>query len=72
MPPTKRKIIVKISPDGQLSFDNSKNPDAKRIMDELSELAELLTGDPQAFTIEKHVHTAGHAHTHEDGQVHVH
>lgn len=59
-----RTIKVKIGADGTINFDNSQNPDADRIMKELRELAELLSGDPQAVKIEKHVHQHGHVHGH--------
>jgi hypothetical protein len=66
----KRQIKVKIATDGTINFDNSTNPDEARILKELAELAQMLSGDPKAVKIEKHVHTHanGHTHTHE----HVH
>ncbi len=69
---SKRQIKVQITPDGQLKFDNSKNPDEQRILDELAELAALLNGDPKAVTIEKHVGGHSHIHTHSGEQAHVH
>ena len=60
----KREIRVKIMPNGEIKFDNAGNPDEKRILEELSELAALLTGDPKAFKVEQHVHTHATAHDH--------
>lgn len=70
----KREIKVKIGKDGTINFDNSVNPDEARILKELAELAQLLSGDPKAVKIEKHVHIhgSGHAHSHEDGTIHSH
>ena len=68
----KRQIKVEILPDGTIKFDNAGNPDEKRIMKELQELAQLLSGDPQKLVIEKHVHTHATTHTHTDGTVHTH
>lgn len=65
----KREIRVKIMPDGEIKFDNAGNPDEQRILKELAELAELLTGNPQAVRIEKHVHTHATAHTHDHTHV---
>lgn len=67
----KRRIKVEILPNGELKFDNSGNPDEKRIVDELAELAELLNGDGKGFEVEKHVHKHGahtHTHQHVDGK----
>lgn len=62
----KRQIKVQILPDGEMKINNAGNPDEKRILDELAELAQLLSGDKKAFEVEKHVHThGGHAHTHQ-------
>lgn len=62
----KRQIIVEITGAGELKFDNSKNLDEQKILEELGELAELLNGDGKGFKVEKHVHTHGsHAHTHQ-------
>ena len=68
----KRQIKVQILPSGEIKFDNAGNPDEKRILDELSELATLLTGTPQGVKIEKHVHSHLTAHAHADGTVHTH
>ena len=67
----KRVIKVKISADGTINFDNSQNPDESRILQELAELAAMLSGDPQAVKIEKHVHQHGHGHAHSHDHVHV-
>lgn len=61
----KRQIKVQILPTGEIKFDNAGNPDEKRILAELGELAELLTGNQAGFEIEQHVHTHATAHTHE-------
>ena len=62
----KRQIKIEILPDGTMNIDNAGNPDEKRILDELSELAELLNGDKAGFKVEKHVHThGGHANVHQ-------
>lgn len=62
----KRQIKITITPQGQLKIDNAGNPDEKRILDELAELAELLTGDKKGFQVEQHVHShGGHNHTHQ-------
>ncbi len=58
----KRQIKITISPTGDIQVDNAGNPDEQRILDELSELAEFLTGDPEGFQVEQHVHTHGHEH----------
>ncbi|MBI5954385.1 MAG: hypothetical protein HY865_22235 [Chloroflexi bacterium] len=72
MPTTKRQIKVQILLNGEIKFDNSQNPDEARILKELAELAAMLSGDPQAVKIEKHVHQHGHVHSHEDGTIHSH
>lgn len=69
--PDKRQIKVKISADGTISFDNSINSDEQQILKELAELAQLLSGDPKAVKIEKHVHQHGHAHGHTHEENHV-
>lgn len=67
----KKQIIIEIAPDGSLKVNNTKNLGAeKAILDELAELAELLSGDPKAFVVEKH--EAGHAHGHASTEHHVH
>ncbi len=68
----KRQFKVEILEDGTLKIDNAGNPDEKRIIREIEELALLLTGDPKKYVIEKHVHTHANAHTHADGTVHTH
>ena len=67
----KRQIKVQILPTGELKFDNSTNPDEKRILDELGELAELLTGEKTRFKVEQHVHKHGHGHEHTHDHQHV-
>lgn len=67
-----RRIKVQIQSDGTLKVDNAGNPDEKRILAELAELAELLNGQANGFKVEAHVHTHATAHTHSDGTVHVH
>lgn len=67
----KRVIKVKIGKDGTINFDNSQNPDEARILKELEELAKLLSGDPKAVKIEKHVHAHGHGNAHSHDHVHV-
>lgn len=67
-----RKIKVTVSESGEIRFNNEGNPDEKRILRELSELAQMLTGDPRGFKVEAHVHTHLTAHTHADGTVHSH
>ncbi|MBK8467723.1 MAG: hypothetical protein IPL32_18065 [Chloracidobacterium sp.] len=67
----KREIKVTIEADGTIKFDNSVNPDEQRILKELEELAKLLSGDPKAVKIEKHVHQHGHGHAHSHDHVHV-
>ena len=68
----KRQIKVKIEDNGEVKFDNSGNSDEKRILAELAELAKELSGDPKAVKIEKHVHSHGTAHSHQEGEVHSH
>jgi len=70
--PAPRKIKVKINPDGSIQFNNAGNPDENRILKELSELAEMLNGQPEGFKIEAHTHNHLTAHTHADGTVHAH
>lgn len=70
--PKPRKIKVQVLEDGTIKFDNAGNPDEKRILSELGELAQLLTGDPAGFKIEAHVHNHLTAHVHTDGTVHSH
>ena len=61
----KRQIRLQITEEGIIKVDNAGNPDEKRILDELGELARLLNGDEKDFKVEKHVHThGGHSHTH--------
>ena len=67
----KRQIKVKIAADGTINFDNSQNPDEARILKELAEIADMVSGDPQAVKIEKHVHQHGHGHAHSHDHVHV-
>jgi hypothetical protein len=70
----KRVIKVTINQDGTIKINNVGNPDEKRILAELEELAKVLTGESKGFEIEKHVHThlTAHTHTHADGTVHSH
>lgn len=61
----KRQVKILITPQGEIKVDNAGNPDERRILDELAELAQILNGDSKGFEVEKHVHThGGHAHTH--------
>ena len=61
----KRQVKILITPQGEIKVDNAGNPDERRILDELAELAQILNGDSTGFEVEKHVHThGGHAHTH--------
>ena len=63
---TKRQIRIEITPEGEMKVDNAGNPDEKKILDELAELAELLNGDKTGFKVEKHTHSHGaHSHTHQ-------
>lgn len=68
----KRTITVTILEDGTIKINNAGNPDEKRILKELAELAKVLTGDEKNLEIEKHVHTHATAHTHTDGTIHTH
>lgn len=62
----KRQIRVTILPTGEMKIDNTGNPDEQRILAELGELAELLTGDKKGLEVEQHVHShGGHNHTHQ-------
>jgi hypothetical protein len=72
MTPKPRKIKVQVAENGEIKFDNAGNPDEKRILRELGELAQLLTGDAGGFAVEAHVHTHLTAHVHADGTVHTH
>jgi hypothetical protein len=67
-----RKIRIKINEDGSMQVNNAGNPDERRILTELSELAEMLNGSPKGFEVERHVHTHQTAHVHSDGHVHSH
>ena len=69
----RRQIKVKILENGTLQFNNSGNPDEKRILSELADIARLLTGDPQGFVVEQHVHAHGHSHDldHDHAQMQV-
>lgn len=64
----KRQIRIKVNPDGSMQINNAGNPDERRILAELEELAGLLSGDPKSFIVEKHEHNHATAHTHR----HVH
>ena len=60
---------VTLLPDGGVRFDARKlcGSDSD-LTDELSELAEMLTGEPDSLVVEKHVHKHGvsqHSHTHQ-------
>jgi len=66
----KRTIKVQVLPGGEVKINNAGNPDEKRIIAELAELAEMLSGDPKGFKVEQHVHTHGHSHV--AGEVHSH
>ena len=61
---SKRQIKVTIEPDGNIKFNNAGNADEARILKELSELAEILSGNPKAVEVEKHVHSHATAHDH--------
>lgn len=67
-----RKIKVTVSKDGTLKFDNAGNSDETRILRELGELAELLTGNKQGFEIEAHTHSHLVNHTHGNNELHTH
>ena len=67
----RRQIKVKILENGTLQFNNSGNPDEKRILSELADIARLLTGDPQGFVVEQHVHAHGHSHDLDHAQMQV-
>lgn len=60
----KRQIRVTITDEGEIKIDNAGNPDEQKILAELAELAEFVTGDKAGFKVEKHTHGA-HSHTHE-------
>jgi len=68
----KKQIIIEIAADGSLKVNNTKNPGTeKAILEELAELAELLSGDPKAFVVEKHEHSHAHNHTNTGDHVHA-
>ena len=68
---SRRVVKITIGPKGEILVNNAGNADEARILKELSELAQLLSGDPLAVKIEKHVHSHGtaHEHTHEHTEV---
>lgn len=59
----KRQVKITFNPDGTIQINNAGNPDEKRILSELAELAEVLTGKRDGFEVEQHVHSHGHTHT---------
>lgn len=62
----KKQITITVTPDGELKVNSTKLPGTeKQILAELAELAELLSGDPGNFVVEKHIHGA-HSHVHAD------
>lgn len=62
----KRQIRVEITPEGEIKIDNAGNPGEQQILDELAELAAIMTGDKAGFKVEKHTHTHGaHSHIHQ-------
>jgi hypothetical protein len=70
--PQKRQVKITINTDGTIKIDNAGNPDEKRILAELGDLAKVLTGSEKGYEIEKHVHTHATAHAHSHGTVHTH
>lgn len=69
----KREIRITITDDGEIKLDNAGNPDEQRILKELAELAQILSGDPAGVKIEKHVHAhGGHTIVHDHSEVGAH